>query len=284
MKTKNKKEGGTLENFNNQEADQPVIHSTRKMNSEMEMTQKTVGGLQFDFSNNPLSEIEKCTGIIINQEPASFELISGCERNIVYHIIGETSQGNKYLFRCEEDTGCLMRWLCPTGLRKLDMNILHVVSPENPLSIKKFGNSLKPFACPCFCLCRPEIFLTLDESEQKIGSIKEPFSCGDTLYEIFDDKNEIKYLVKAKCCQCGLLFSNSILGRTGEVVFNIIDPQTKEEIGNISKKNPLMSNELKREVYKITFPNNSAVNDKLLLTALGLMIDYQYFEKDPSKF
>ena len=102
MKTKNKKEGNTLENYNNQEANQPVIHSSRKMNSEMEMTQKTVWGLQFDFSNNPISEIEKCTGIIINQEPASFELISGCERNIVYHIIGETSQGNKYLFRCEE--------------------------------------------------------------------------------------------------------------------------------------------------------------------------------------
>jgi hypothetical protein len=254
------------------------------MNSEMEVTQKTLGGLQFDFSQNPLTDIENCIGIIIKQEPAFFELVSGFERNIVYHIIGETSQGNKYLFRCEENTGCLMRWLCPTGLRKLDMNILHVASPENPSSIKKFGNSLKPFACPCFCLCRPEIFLTLDESGQKIGSVKEPFSCSKTLFEIYDDKNEIKYLIKAKCCQCGLLFSNSICGKTGEAVFNIIDPKTNEEIGNISKKNPLMTNEFERENYKITFPFQSTVNDKLLLTALGLMIDYQYFEIDPSKF
>ena len=133
-----KKEGNNLNNFNNQEGDQPVIHSSRKMNFEMEMTQKSLGGLQFDFSNNPLTEIEKCTGIIIKQETAFFELVSGCERNIVYHIIGETSQGNKYLFRCEENTSCLMRWLCPTGLRKLDMNILHVVAPENPSSIKKY--------------------------------------------------------------------------------------------------------------------------------------------------
>ena len=279
-----KKEGNASNNLNNQEADQPVIHSARKMNFEMEMTQKTLGGLQVDFSNNPLTEIEKCSGIIIKQEAAFFELVSGCERNILYHIIGESSQGNKYHFRCEENTGCLMRWLCPTGLRKLDMNILHVEAPENPSSIKKFGNSLKPFACPCFCLCRPEIFLTLDESNQKIGSVKEPFSCGDTLYEIYDDKNEIKYLIKAKCCQCGLLFSNSICGKNGEAVFNIIDPKTKEEIGNISKKNPLISNEIERENYKITFPQQSSVNDKLLLTALGLMIDYQYFEIDPSKF
>ena len=281
-----KEEGNSLNNFNfnNPEGDQPIIHSTRKINSEREITQKTLGGLQFDFSNNPLNEIEKCTGIIIKQEPAFFELVSGCERNIAYHIIGESSQGNKYLFRCEENTGCLMRWLCPTGLRKLDMNILHVASPENPSSIKKFGNSLKPFACPCFCLCRPEIFLTLDESGQKIGSVKEPFSCCDTLFEIYDDKNEIKYLIKARCCQCGLLFSNSIFGKTGEAVFNIIDPKTNEEIGNISKKNPLISNEIERENYKIAFPPQSTVNDKLLLTALGLMIDYQYFEIDPSKF
>lgn len=279
-----KEEANTLNNSNNREGEQPIIHTGRKINSEMEMNQKGLGGLKFDFSNNPLSEIEKCTGIIIKQEPTFFELVSGCERNIAYHIIGETSQGNKYLFRCEENTGCLMRWLCPTGLRKLDLNILHVIEPENPSSTKKFGNTLKPFACPCFCLCRPEIFLTLDESGQKIGSIKELFSCSDTLFEINDDKNEIKYLIKAKCCQCGLLFSNSICGRTGEAVFNIIDPKSKEEIGNISKKNPLMSNEFEREIYKITFPEQSSVNDKLLLTSLGLMIDYQYFEMDPSKF
>jgi hypothetical protein len=44
-----------------------------------------------------------------------------------------------------------------------------------------------------------------------------------------------------------------------------------------------MTNEFERENYKITFPPQSTVNDKLLLTALGLMIDYQYFEIDPSK-
>ena len=32
--------------------------------------------------------------------------------------------------------------------------------------------------------------------------------------------------------------------------------------------------------YKVTFPQDASPNDKILLIALGLMIDYQYFETD----
>ena len=34
--------------------------------------------------------------------------------------------------------------------------------------------------------------------------------------------------------------------------------------------------------YKVTFPAGSTAEEKLLLIALGLMIDYQYFETDDS--
>ena len=34
--------------------------------------------------------------------------------------------------------------------------------------------------------------------------------------------------------------------------------------------------------YQVSFPKNASPNDKLLLIALGLMIDYQYFETDAS--
>ena len=273
-----------LNNDNNQNNEQLSIYSTRKLHSEMSLTPNAFGGLKFDFTNNPLSEVEKCTGIIIKQEPEYLELISGFERNIMYHIFGETPQGYKYLFKCEENTNCLMRWLCPTGLRKLDMNILHIDSSDNSSPIKKnILNSLKPYKCPCFCLCRPEIFLTLEESNQKIGKIIEPFSCSEVLYEIYDDKDKIKFFVKAKCCQCGLLFSNTICGKMAEANFSIIDPKSNEEIGTISKKTPLKSDEVDKENYKIIFPKNSCVNDKLLLIALGLMIDYIYFEINPSK-
>ena len=101
--------------------------------------------------------------------------------------------------------------------------------------------------------------------------------------QIYDDKDKIKYFVKAKCCQCGLLFSNSIFGKIGEAIFSIIDPESNEQVGTIIKKSPIKSNEAEKENYKIIFPDKANADDKLLLTVLGLMIDYQYFEIDPSK-
>ena len=267
--------------LNLKDNNKPQIINT---NSRMVLPLKPFEGLKYEFTKNPLSEIENCTGIIIKQEPEYLEFVSGFERNISYNIFGITSQGYKYLFKCIENTGCLMRWLCPTNMRKIEMNILHISFNNNIDESKIFANSIKPYKCPCFCLSRPEIFLSLKENNEKIGKIKEPFSCCDSIYEIYDDKDKIKYLINAKCCQCGLLFANSICGTMGEALFSIVNPETKEEVGTITKKSPVMSDgEIDGASYKITFPEKASSNDKLLITILGLMIDYQFFEMDPSK-
>ena len=258
---------------------QPIENTKQYLDNQIALSRCTFDGFKFDTTDSPLSEIEKCKGIIIKQEIEYFEIITGFERNTSYNIFGETSEGYKYLFKCKENTGCLARWLCPTATRKLDMNFFHNSSNDKPKNIVNF---LKPFKCPFFCLSRPEIFLELEESKEKIGRILQVFSCSENLYEIYDSKDQIKYIVKGKCCQCGLIFSNTILGKIGEAFFIIIDPETKEEIGSISKQNSVMSEAVNDgENFKINFPEKASANDKLLLMALGLMIDYQYFEIGP---
>lgn len=256
----------------------PIIQQNLNINSKI----IPFIDLNYELTNNPLSEIENSAEIIIRQEIDHFEFISGFERNISYHIFGVTSQGYKYLFKCIENTECLMRWLCPTAVRKLEMNIMNISSNENNNDTKPFANLLKPYKCPFFYLSRPEIYLTLKETNENIGKIRESFAFCDSIYEIYDDKDNIKYLVNAKFCQCGLLCANSICGKIGEATFNIINPETKEEIGNINKKSPFKSEaDADKESYKIIFPKNASINDKLLIIALGLMIDYQYFEIGP---
>ena len=260
------------------------IHFQPQTNSIMSLPLTPPSGLKFDFTTNPLSEIENCTGIIIRQEPAFFEIISGFERNIAYHIFGKTSQGYKYLFKCLEDTGCLNRWFCPTSFRQLYMNFYHIPSINQMSDYKIIANSKRPYKFPCFCYCRPEIMLYLNETNEKIGKIKEIFSCCEQIYEIYDDKDSIKYLIKGKTCQCGLLCSNSIFGPISEACFNIIDPESNEQIGIISKKSPSKSDDInENENYMINFPEKASVNEKLLIITIGLMIDYQFFEIDPSK-
>lgn len=274
------------ENFevdiNNPNINDVKIHSELKESSKHPLTRRPFQEFEFQYINNPLSEIENCKSVIIIQKPEYFEIVTGFERNISYNIFGQDSQGYKYLFKCIENTNCILRCICPTLLRKLDMDFIHITSEQN--ESKKMAKSLKPCKCPCFGLCRPQITLTLNESNEKIGTIIEPFHGCDSFYEIYDDLNNLKYLISAKCCQCGLLFSNSIFGGLGEAYFSILDPESKEQIGNISKKSPAKYNDLKEfESYKIDFPENANAKDKLLLVTLGLMIDYIYFEIDPSK-
>ena len=271
-------------NKNNPTTNQIFIHKGNKEEQRKVFYLRPLDALKFDYINDPLSEIENCTAAIIKQESEYLELISGCERNISYNIFGKTSQGNKYLFKCVENTGCLNRWLCPTLLRQLQMNFLHFSSNNESVEPKIYANFFKPFKCPCFCLCRPEIFLSLNDKNEKIGKILEKFSCSNSLYEIYDDKDQMKYIVKAKCCQCGILCANSIFGIMGEANFNIIDPESREQIGIITKKSLVKNNDInENEEYIINFPEKASKNEKLLLITLGLIIDYQYFESDPSK-
>ena len=264
--------------------DQIFIHQDPQINSIMSLPSTQLGAFKFNFTTNPLSEIENCTGITIKQEPEFLEFVSGFERNISYNIFGKTSQGYKYLFKCIEDTGCLNRWFCPTSIRQLNMNYFHIPSINQMSDYKIIANFKKSFKCPCFSYCRPEIMLFLNEKNQKIGKIREIFSCCEQIYEIYDGEDKIKYLIKGKCCQCGLLFSNSIFGPISEVCFNIIDAESNEQIGIINKKTPSKSDDINGdENYMIIFPEKSNVNEKLLITTLGLIIDYQYFEIDPSK-
>ncbi len=252
----------------------------------MDLSPQLFGNFQYGLTDNPLKELENCTAIIIKQMPEYFELITGFERNISYNIFGLTSQGYKYLFKCIENTGCVNRWLCPLSLRQLKMNFLHIFSnPNQPENSKIIANSIKPYKCPCFKFCRPEIILKLNENNEIIGKVKQPFSSCEQIYEIYDEKEQIKYLVKGKCCQCGLLCANSVFGQMGEAYLNIIDPESSEQIGMINKKSAVTNNPdfNENENFKITFPEKANVNDKFLLISLGLMIDYEYFEIDPSK-
>ena len=60
-----------------------------------------------------------------------------------------------------------------------------------------------------------------------------------------------------------------------------MNPGTSEVVGHIIKKTAELD-ELVTDAdsYQVNFPQNASPYDKLLIIALGLMIDYQYFETD----
>ena len=236
--------------------------------------------LNYSYVKDPISEIENCTGVLIKQFPDSYNFISGFETCNKYYIFGIGKNGYKYLFKCEENIDCFMNIFCPMSNKKLNMNLIHISSNSPSDPGVKVGNIIKPYSFSCCCICRPELILTLEDSNETVGKIKEDFSCFSNSYKVLNIKNKSRFLVTANCCQCGLFLSNSICGNNSDVSFSIEEPITHEQFGVITKQ-LIGDKKTGDQSFEIKFPKNANSNDKLLLTALGIMIDYQFLDIDP---
>ena len=241
-------------------------------------------GVQYVYVQDPMAELVNCTGVLIRQQPELFEAITGCETANRYHVFGESPQGLKYLFKCLEKSGFCERSCCPSNIREFDMEIYHILNVGQQMT-KIFANIYKPLKCPCFCCNRPEIYLSLGTQKDLVGKIVNVFSCCDPEFEIFEKNGNLRYSVHADCCQCGIMCSNNVCGKFSTATFEIFDNQTKTQCGSITKMSAQSFSEVVTDAdsYKITFPPQASAQEKLLIIALGLMIDYQYFETDSSE-
>ena len=243
------------------------------------------GGMQFVYVQDPLTELGSCTAILIKQQPEFLEKMSGCETENRYMVFGNSPQGFKFLFKCKEKSSWFSRMYCPSNIREFDMQITHVATEAELMGFSKtFAHAYKPCTCNCLCLCRPEINVTLTEGNQFLGKIVHACSVCDPVFHVYDSSNALKYIVTASCCQCGLLFGKTICGKLSEVEFSILEPSNENPVGSVVRK--VADNaELVTDAdsYELIFPVNATQIDKMLLTALGLMIDYQYFEVDANE-
>ena len=101
-------------------------------------------GIQIAVVQDPLSELENCTGVTIRQQPEFLEAISGCETENSYHVYGQTPQGLTYLFKCQEKSGWCMRCCCPSNIREFNMEIQHVINATGQNLTKKFAELTNP--------------------------------------------------------------------------------------------------------------------------------------------
>lgn len=111
-----------------------------------------------------------------------------------------------------------------------------------------------------------------------IGSVREPFTCCDKDAEINDEAGHIKYRMVGDCCQMGLCCGSSA-EKLVEIEFKIM--RNGEQVGIMKKMTATMGEYFsKADSYKIAFPVDATPEDKILLICAGLLIDYQFFERD----
>lgn len=247
-----------------------------------------VGQLQYVYVTDPMTELANCTGAKIKQQPEFFEVFTGCETANRYHVFGLSNLGIKYLFKCQEMSDYCMRNCCAASMREFSMDIKHIAASDqlmNSSLVKSFGYINKPFKCTCCCCNRPEMQVSLAETGQIIGNIYQPFNCCDPYFQILDGTGNLKYIITADCCQCALLCSNNLCGKCSEGEFKIFSNKNDgRPVGSIIKTCASSYSELvtSADSYNINFPLDASPSEKFLIIALGLMIDYQYFEESAS--
>jgi hypothetical protein len=242
------------------------------------------GGIQYVLVTDPMEELNTCTSVIIKQQPELLELIAGCETANRYHVLGVCNGVYKYLFKCQERSSFCQRNCCPSHIREFNMDMYHATSVPLAGNISgKFANLFKPFKCSCLCCNRPIINVTLGADNKYVGKIKHLFSCCDPEFEVYNAQG-LKYYIRADCCQCGLLCANNFCGKLSTATFEVFQPGSSNVVSTITKMSAQSFGEVMTDAdsYQVSFPAGATAEDKLLLIALGLMIDYQYFETSSS--
>ena len=232
------------------------------------------------------SSLRNIKEVVIKQEADIVEAVIGCQQPNNYHVYGKMPDGQlSYIFKCREFSSFCMRCFCSFDCRQFSMKI-KVASQQQYENTEddEFSDSIidinKKCKCPFLCLIRPDMKIILTHKNEKLGTIEEGFSCCDPVFNIYDKNDKKIFHITANCCQCGLICRNNFLGKTDEAHFFIYKSNGGEEpVGNICKK-AAKSIFTISDNYSVTLPNKAKPIEKVLLTIAGIMIDYQYFEKN----
>ena len=240
-------------------------------------------GITYTYVLDPMQELALSPSVLIRQQPQFFEQISGCESPNRYFVFSQSPQtGFKMLFKCKEQSECYQRNCCSASMREFVMDIKHIANAGalNENFQNSFVHVNKPFKCTCCCLERPEMIANYSANGELVGKVKQPFSCCDPIFTIYDNAGTMRYYIYADCCQCGLCCSGPC-AKMSEVTFNIYrDANMGQPIGSIVKKIANFSELItSADSYQVNFPADARPNEKLLLIITGLMIDYQFFEE-----
>ena len=258
---------------------------TKKKKTELN---KNIKITSIDSLKTTLTNISE---MIIKQEADILEAVTGCQEPNNYHIYGRLPNGEKmYIFKCREFSSCGMRYFCPVNCREFTMKIKLAFEEEQKNIEQKntedenYENSLininKNCKIPCLCCVRPDMKVILSENNVKLGTIEQAFSFCDPVFNIYDKDDIELFYIEADCCQCGLMCRNDFMGKTDEAHFFIYCCNDgSNPVGDIFKKAAKSTFSI-ADNYSVILPTKATFEEKILLTIAGIMIDYQYFEKN----
>jgi len=251
---------------------------------------QTSNGPSVNFTPNMsgLQKLGMLPSIFVKQKFEMLEMLTGCETENRYKVYA-ADQGlektGRPIFKCKEKSGFFARNLLSGDCRPFGMRILHEDREEDDEADDMFLFLDRPCRFTVGCMNRPEITVTVKENgiNQYIGKVVSEWACCDMLFTVYGANEEVVFKIYGNCCQWGL-YCNCPCNSCAKIIFNIQSP-TGDNIGEINK---LYSGALQEYLtdtdnFCCIFPQNASPEQKALLLALVLFIDFRYFEQSPAQ-
>lgn len=226
-------------------------------------------------------------GIFIKQKFEAFEAVTGCETENKYVVYPTTEGGADHaktvLFKAKEKSSTINR-LCLSGNCRP-----FIVKVTNEPSDNLFLRFNRECACTCLCFNPPvmEVFLMEGQNEEGsfLGKIVRPWTCCDPELRVFDNRGNIIFFITSSGCQLGFL-CKCPCDPCQIIDFEILDSFKNKIPG--SKLQKRSSGCLKAAVsdtdnFSLIFPPNAKKEERSLLMATVIMLDFMLFEENPSQ-
>lgn len=127
---------------------------------------------------------------------------------------------------------------------------------------------------------------TLANGNQFIGKVKEPFTCCDPTFNIYDAKDNLTWVITGTCCQCGYACKNCC-GFASEAHFGIYSPNKSDMSENnkdgdfIKHSRGIMGLVSDADTFEIIFPKEATNEDKFNLISAAILMDFLIYETSP---
>ena len=194
-----------------------------------------------------------------------------------------TNKTAYHLFNTKEISPSCSHNCCPNQSREIDINIFNFVLNSRDKRIQKFIKLTKKYRCAlsCFCACCSRPTFIVETLIEMLGQIVETRTVTDPILHIKDINEDIIYIIKGSCCQCGFCCRDQCCGsqKCSSCEFTIYDAEGKIEKGKIKKGHRSGHKILPDyDQLEITLPEEDSCQNKILIMCSALVIEYLYFQ------
>ena len=223
---------------------------------------------------NPFDAIAQSTYCGIKDSTYSFkstgEMITGIRKEESFNVILATQKGKEFSFIIKEKSDSFQRFCVEKLQRNFELNFHYNKNTDPQLApaydySKSFMNALRIGGG--FCSSRQEVSVISPDTQRTIGRIL----IHELVTNVYDNNDNLKYiikfyypLIKETCC-CLCCAKTSYVRREGEPYesFDFKIYQNNQEVG-----------EIRGIPYKIIFPLQASVEDKILIIVARIFITY----------